>query len=204
MAGKKRTTPIRQEYLKERKRVQGLINEIKRRGYNVDSKEILGEIPTRVTQKALEQLTGLETVDDVANEFFDVLKRSIQEAPQTVTTDNLSGDDFYPNEWEIAYAKFIDQFTDVQDATRDLILSWADYSIETFGEEAFLKAVNDAEADGTIWEKSKGYTVEATVEYINDIASRLAKNEAQHKSASEYVKRISTGIDEFETYWSKD
>lgn len=199
--GKKRTTPIRQEYLEERRRVIELVEQIRRQGYNIDSKDIVGEIPSRVTQKALDQLRDLQNVDDVANEFFDVLKASVQEAPQP--TDNTT-EEYIPTEWEIAYQNFVDQFTETPDVTKQIILDWAEYSIETFGEQSFLEAVNEAEADGTVWEKRLGYSVEATVEYINAITSILVSNEAQHKATSDYIKEIAEGIELYQANWSQE
>lgn len=62
MAKKRAPSVLRQEYMKQRKRIKQFINRAQKRGYEFDSK-LVPTIPKRVTRKQVEKLQALKPAD---------------------------------------------------------------------------------------------------------------------------------------------
>lgn len=80
-----RKSKLREQYMKQRKRVQNLIYRLRQRGYNIDTRDVLGDIPARNYSKYIRRLEKLRTGLQIAKEFG--VQKTI-EAPQAITNPN--------------------------------------------------------------------------------------------------------------------
>lgn len=80
-----RKSKLRQQYMKQRKRVQNLIYNLRKRGYSIDTRDVLGDIPQRNYSKYIRRLEKLRTGLEIAKEFG--AQKTI-EAPQAITNPN--------------------------------------------------------------------------------------------------------------------
>lgn len=80
-----RKSKLRQQYMKQRKRVQNLIYNLRKRGYSIDTRDVLGDIPQRNYSKYIRRLEKLRTGLEIAKQFG--AKQTI-EAPQAITNPN--------------------------------------------------------------------------------------------------------------------
>lgn len=80
-----RKSKLREQYMKQRKRVQNLIYRLRQRGYNIDTRDVLGDIPARNYSKYIRRLEKLRTGLQIAKEFG--AQKTI-EAPQAITNPN--------------------------------------------------------------------------------------------------------------------
>lgn len=80
-----RKSKLREQYMKQRKRVQNLIYRLRKRGYNIDTRDVLGDIPARNYSKYIRRLEKLRTGLQIAKEFG--AQKTI-EAPQAITNPN--------------------------------------------------------------------------------------------------------------------
>lgn len=80
-----RKSKLRQQYMKQRKRVQNLIYNLRKRGYSIDTRDVLGDIPQRNYSKYIRRLEKLRTGLQIAKEFG--AQKTI-EAPQAITNPN--------------------------------------------------------------------------------------------------------------------
>lgn len=80
-----RKSKLREQYMKQRKRVQNLIYRLRKRGYNIDTRDVLGDIPARNYSKYIRRLEKLRTGLQIAKEFG---AQQTIEAPQAITNPN--------------------------------------------------------------------------------------------------------------------
>lgn len=80
-----RKSKLREQYMKQRKRVQNLIYRLRQRGYNIDTRDVLGDIPARNYSKYIRRLEKLRTGLQIAKEFG---AQQTIEAPQAITNPN--------------------------------------------------------------------------------------------------------------------
>lgn len=80
-----RKSKLRQQYMKQRKRVQNLIYNLRKRGYSIDTRDVLGDIPQRNYSKYIRRLEKLRTGLEIAKQFG--VQKTI-EAPQAITNPN--------------------------------------------------------------------------------------------------------------------
>ena len=80
-----RKSKLRQQYMKQRKRVQNLIYNLRKRGYSIDTRDVLGDIPQRNYSKYIRRLEKLRTGLEIAKQFG--AQKTI-EAPQAITNPN--------------------------------------------------------------------------------------------------------------------
>lgn len=80
-----RKSKLRQQYMKQRKRVQNLIYNLRKRGYSIDTRDVLGDIPQRNYSKYIRRLEKLRTGLEIAKQFG---AQQTIEAPQAITNPN--------------------------------------------------------------------------------------------------------------------
>lgn len=80
-----RKSKLRQQYMKQRKRVQNLIYNLRKRGYTIDTRDVLGDIPQRNYSKYIRRLEKLSTGLEIAKQFG---AQQTIEAPQAITNPN--------------------------------------------------------------------------------------------------------------------
>lgn len=80
-----RKSKLRQQYMKHRKRVQNLIYNLRKRGYSIDTRDVLGDIPQRNYSKYIRRLEKLRTGLEIAKQFG---AQQTIEAPQAITNPN--------------------------------------------------------------------------------------------------------------------
>lgn len=80
-----RKSKLREQYMKQRKRVQNLIYRLRQRGYNIDTRDVLGDIPARNYSKYIRRLEKLRTGLEIAKQFG---AQQTIEAPQAITNTN--------------------------------------------------------------------------------------------------------------------
>ena len=80
-----RKSKLREQYMKQRKRVQNLIYRLRQRGYNIDTRDVLGDIPARNYSKYIRRLEKLRTGLQIAKEFG---AQQTIEAPQAIINPN--------------------------------------------------------------------------------------------------------------------
>lgn len=80
-----RKSKLRQQYMKQRKRVQNLIYNLRKRGYSIDTRDVLGDIPQRNYSKYIRRLEKLITGLEIAKQFG---AQQTIEAPQAITNPN--------------------------------------------------------------------------------------------------------------------
>lgn len=71
--------------MKQRKRVQNLIYNLRKRGYSIDTRDVLGDIPQRNYSKYIRRLEKLRTGLEIAKQFG---AQQTIEAPQAITNPN--------------------------------------------------------------------------------------------------------------------
>lgn len=144
---KKKSSVNRLQYMKQRKRLSSMVSRLRKQGYDVNLATVAGDIPKRITKQAIQRLSNIRS----SKELVKKLKLTKQQAPQVTTKAPTLNDLIMQN--------FQDKFSNYHHAVQNVIMQWKDAVIETYGMQAFLDALEDADYEGIELSDYGGYLI---------------------------------------------
>lgn len=157
----KRTSLIRQQYMKERRRVSSMVTRLRRKGYDVSLSDIVGDIPKRVTKKRLEEIQSITSSKVALSSYKETHKAEPPKIEEKVTI--MTADDY-------AILLFREQFEHHQVEVQAAVSKWINYVIKNFGKRALSEALDDIAYEGISLSDYGGYVIP-----IEDLALYLQK-----------------------------
>lgn len=166
-------------YMRERRRVQRLINFYKRKGYDVSIS--VPKLVKRPTQKSIDRLKSISYKKVRSNAFAPDLEtgekinyysykiRYPKIAPKQAREVLLSG--AYANDMNITYFERV--VSNYPDRIQDMIMSKLRGAIEVYGTIKVDDALGEMIASGSIIEPSDGYNYRLVSEMMEDLAMLL-------------------------------
>ena len=92
---------LKQQYMKERHRIQSAISALKKKGVYVQSSDVLPQLPTKFTKSRVEQLKGIKTkqIRDIAKSLGQVEYVSLESGEISTYSDILAHYKKIPEDW---------------------------------------------------------------------------------------------------------
>lgn len=151
---KKKLSIPRQQYLKERKRLSSMVSRLRKKGYKISLRDVVGEIPKRITKKQVRLLQELRSQEQL---LALIKKKPIGGTP--IKPKPIPGVPKEPTWEDVIYFNFLGQLDQYHPDVQSAIRKWLDYIIENFGMSELASALDTAEYENIYLSAYGGYIV---------------------------------------------
>lgn len=148
---KRKLSPARQEYLKQRKRLSSMVSRLRRKGYDISLSDIAGAIPQRVTTAAVRRLASIRTSERALEEATrNKRKKKTPSGGIIITVNDLN---------RIKRSNFISQFSSYHPQVQEAIHKWVDYIETNYGLDELIAAIDEADYENITLSDYGGYLI---------------------------------------------
>ncbi len=123
----------KERYMHERRRVQSLVYKLRKRGYDIDAKSVLREIPLHSYKSATQRLEQFKTQLSIAEKYLDT--DTIRPPAPIQRPDNL------PQWYDIEYINFLDTIDTLDPRISNYIKRYLNQAAQTVGKEALMESI---------------------------------------------------------------
>lgn len=156
---KRKVSQVRQEYMRERRRLSYTVSSLRKRGYMVDLSDIAGEIPKRVTRKAVEKLKKIRGYKAALSEIQRRSSEAIKQRSSKSKQASVNAPFEIINETDLTIMVFREKFKDYHVEVSSIVSKWITYVESNFGREELASAIESASEDGIELSSYGGYLI---------------------------------------------